>query len=159
MKETALQFTIQLETALRRKVEELSGSASENTKPFLDLVIAFEIRVEHLLTLPYNVPPDPFELLGEERLWIESSVQMLTNHYDRGTMLIVLWSLVDLTERSVRYYHQASANSAMPHQRIFYSSLAEAKKMLKRKLEHNLRSVYNEIWAQTGFAPFDSTRE
>ena len=159
MKETALQFTIQLEAALRRKIEELSLSAPENAKPLLDLVIAFELRVEDLLILPYDVPPDLFELLGEERLWIESSVQMLSNHYDRSAILILLLSLVDLTERSARYYHQASANSAMPHQRYFYSSLTEAKKMLKRKLEQNLRSVYNEIWAQTGFAPFDSTRE
>ena len=96
MKETALQFTIQLEAALRRKIEELSLSAPENAKPLLDLVIAFELRVEDLLILPYDVPPDLFELLGEERLWIESSVQMLSNHYDRSAILILLWSLVDL---------------------------------------------------------------
>ena len=32
MKETALQFTIQLEAALRRKIEELSLSAPVNAK-------------------------------------------------------------------------------------------------------------------------------
>lgn len=159
MKEAAFHFTNSLEEELRQRFEDISSSAPEELQPVMNLVIAFETRLINLLQQPYEAPGDYLEIIGEERLWVETSQGVLNESSNKSFILSLLWSAVDLTERSIRYYHQASVNSSVPSQRLFFSSIVEMKKIIKKKLDHLLRIVHNEIWRITGFAPYDCTRE
>ncbi len=156
---TASRFASQLEEALRQEVERLVIQAPPDTRPLLELVIAFEIRMQKLLNTADDISVlDPVELIGEETLWIQASTNLLSKPHDYAATLILLWTLCDLTERSSRYYREAAANSPYPAHRLFFSSVAEVKRMIRRKLDNPLRTVYNEIWGTIGFAPFDMTR-
>ncbi|MPM48924.1 hypothetical protein SDC9_95651 [bioreactor metagenome] len=65
-----------------------------------------------------------------------------------------LSALSSITERSLQFYRQAANNSAYEYEKIFFNSLAEQKKVIKRRIDSALRVVYNSLWSQVGFAPF-----
>lgn len=159
MKEAAFHFTNMLEEELRQRFEDISSSAPEELQPIMNLVIAFETHLIDLLQESHEVPGDYLEIIGEERLWIKASQGVLEGSSNKSIILSLLWSAVDLTERSIRYYHQASVNSSALSQRLFFSSIVEMKKIIKKKLDHLLRIVHNEVWQITGFAPYDCIRE
>lgn len=154
------QFSVDMEAAVRLKVEYLLEQATDDIRPLLEMVIAFEIRLEKLLQSAQDASVlDPFELLGEENLWLQATANLLTKPHDQAGSIVLLWILNDLTDHTIRFYQQAAANSSHPMSRIFYSSVAEVKKMIRRKLSNPLRTIYNEVWGQIGFAPFDLTRD
>lgn len=157
---TTNQFAINLEAAVRYKAEYFMAQASEDTRPLLEMVISFEVRLEKLLNSPQEVAVlDPFELMGEESLWLQASANLLAKPHDKAASIVLLWILNDLTDHTIRFYQQAAANSSHPASRVFYSSVAEVKKMIRRKLGNPLWTLYNEVWGEIGFAPFDLTRD
>lgn len=158
MKEAALQFTNLLEVALCQRFEDMAFSAPKEVKPIMNLVVEFETRLIKILHNPYKIPQDYVEIIGDDRSWTKVFEQA-AGLPDKNLAVILIWSAVDLTERSIRYYQQASVNCSMPDQRLFFSSIAEMKKIIKKKLDHLLRIIHNEIWQITGYAPYDSTRE
>lgn len=154
-----IHFAVQLEAAIGMKVKQLKETESTDAKLLLDMIELFEHRLESLLRTVDESPVfDPFELLGDETLWIQASSNLLTTPHDSATTLTMLWTLCELTEHSGQFYYQAAANAPHLSERLFFRSLFEVKKMLHRKLNNVLRTIYNDIWGMIGFAPFDLTR-
>ena len=159
MNTEAIHFAIQLEAAIGLKVKKLKETEPDNAKHLLDMIELFEHRLETLLRTVNETPVfDPFELLGDETLWIQASSNLLTTSHDAATTLTMLWTLCELTEHSGQFYYQAAANAPHLSERLFFRSLSEVKKLLYRKLNNVLRTIYNDIWGTIGFAPFDLTR-
>lgn len=155
-------FAASLEASLRKELENVSKQASPELQPFLDMVNKFQVEFELLLDRAQYTNVDTAKypaveatgLLGNDATW-QKIVQDFGQEKDKSVEdITVLWMLQILMEKSGQFYLQAAANSAHPAARLFFSSMAEAKGMLRRRFDGMLRVLYNETWANLGFAPF-----
>lgn len=91
-----------------------------------------------------------------ETIRLENKFEINSNDTTELVMnlYMTLSTLSIIIERSLQFYRQAANNSAYEYEKIFFNSLAEQKKVLKRRIESALRIVYNSLWSQVGFAPF-----
>ncbi|QDR80651.1 hypothetical protein [Sporomusa termitida] len=156
-----LQFALELETALNNQITLLS--ANTGPLPAMALINKFQENFYALLTVAsatdVNIDKYPVVettgLLGSDSDW-----QQFTHRDKPATdsvnlpALTALWSVYTLFDRSAQYYQQAAANSAHPATRLFFHSLAETKKMMRRRLAGIIQSLLNHYWGQLGFAPF-----
>lgn len=98
--------------------------------------------------------------LTTEKLWAEVLNGFAKEIINMDVRKITaLWIAYTLTEKSSQFYSQVSANSAYPSERLFFSSLAEVKNIIKRQLEKMIRISNNRIWSELGFAPFALKKE
>ena len=154
-------FAAAMEGTIRQELELISKRSSSQLQPFWEMVSKFQAEFELLLdkaqytnidTHSYPVV-DASILLGADNVWQEI-VYNFGQAEKNNTDMAVLWMMQAATEKSGQFYIQAAANSAHPSTRIFFSSLAEAKNMLRRRFDKMLRILYNENWGNLGFAPF-----
>lgn len=98
--------------------------------------------------------------LTTEKLWAEVLNGFAKEIINMDVRKITaLWIAYTLTEKSSQFYSQVSANSAYPSERLFFSSLAEVKNIIKRQLEKMIRISNNRIWSELDFAPFALKKE
>ena len=70
-----------------------------------------------------------------------------------------LWAIQELYERLFQFYIQASRNAYSTDEKLFFSSMAEVKNVIRRRLDTVSRIISNEIWGKLGFAPFALGKE
>lgn len=156
------QFAAAMEASIRQESERIADQAPAGLEPVLTAVAAFQAEFELLIDRAQYTNVDtgsypevlPAALLGADSLWQQSAGSLKTAAGENIAVLTTLWQLSILVERSGQFYQQAALNSAHPATRLYLSSLAEVKGMLRRRLDSLLRVVYNEVWGAVGFAPF-----
>ncbi|MBP2653029.1 MAG: hypothetical protein H6Q73_598 [Firmicutes bacterium] len=157
-----LRFAVVLEASIRHEVEHIAKQASAELQLVLDIVSRFQAEFELLLDRACSIdvsngkyPEVPVNvLLGSDGEW-QQAIKSFTLSGDKSVAnLTNLWMIIALIENSRQFYQQALLNCPYPTARIFLSSLAEIKIILRRRIDGVLRGMYNEVWAQVGFAPF-----
>ncbi len=156
------QFAAILEAQIRQEVEVVMAQSPPELQTVVTAVGTFQAGIELLVDRAQYVDVDSgrypevsaAELLGPDSVWQEATAKLGTSGESTVVGLASLWFLIVLTEKSGQYYQQAALNSAHPATRLFFSSLAEVKGMLRRRLDGLLRQLYNAAWTQVGFAPF-----
>lgn len=151
-----------IEIAIRQELERQAVQEIPEITPIIKLMIAFQTRFEELLkavitsrTNKEKLPPiDMLSIIGSEKDWYQAEMTLLATPHNLPAIVVTLWTICELTEKSGEFYLQISRNTAQPSERLFYNSLAEIKKILKRRLNGILHSIYNEVWGDIGFAPF-----
>lgn len=158
-----LRFAAALEAQIRQEVEVVMAQAPAELQPLVTAVGSFQAGLELLLDRAQGTDVDTGRypevnaaaLLGADEVWREAAARLADPGPGKTVPgLASLWYLHALTAKSGEYYHQAALNSAHPATRLFFSSLAEVKAMLRRRLDGVLRALYNAAWAEVGFAPF-----
>jgi hypothetical protein len=156
------QFAANLEAQIRQEVEVVMAQSPPELQAVVTAVGAFQAGIELLVDRAQYVDVDSGRypevnaaaLLGPDGVWQEATASLGDWRESTVVGLASLWFLIVLTEKSGQYYQQAALNSAHPATRLFFSSLAEVKGMLRRRLDGLLRQLYNAAWTQVGFAPF-----
>ena len=155
-----LRFAASLEAQIRQEVEVVMAQSPAGLQTLVTAVGHFQAEIELLLDRAQGTDVDTGRypevnaaaLLGPDSVWQEAAAGVARE--STVGALASLWFLHTLTERSGQFYQQAALNSAHPSTRLFFASLAEVKAMLRRRLDGVLRALYNEAWAEVGFAPF-----
>lgn len=156
------QFAAAMEASIRQETERIADQAPAGMEPVLSAVAAFQAEFELLIDRAQYTNVDtgsypeinPATLLGADGGWQAAGGPLKTAAGENIAVLTTLWQLSSLVEKSGQFYQQAALNSAHPSSRLYLSSLAEVKVMLRRRLDSLQRVVYNEVWAAVGFAPF-----
>lgn len=156
------QFAAAMEASIRQEAERITDQVPAGLEPVLAAVAAFQAEFELLIDRAQYTDVDTGRypevgtttLLGTEKVWLGAAARLKEAGANNAAVLATLWLLYSLVDKSGQFYQQAALNSAHPATRLYLSSLAEVKAMLRRRLDSLLRMVYNEVWADVGFAPF-----
>jgi hypothetical protein len=151
-----------LEASIRQEIEAVTQQAPGELQPFWEVIGKFQVGFELLVDRAQYTDVDTGRypgvdsaaLLGSDETWQKIQRDFAAVPEKTISSLTALWMIQALVEKSGQFYQQAAANSAHPSARLFFSSLAETKNMLRRRVDGLMRVVYNEIWAEIGFAPF-----
>jgi hypothetical protein len=154
-----IQFAIELETALSNQLTKLS--ATDDMVPLLTPIRQCQGEFLELLSVAKTVDIDiavypqvkESQLLGPDTVWQQFTVQKdVTN--TGVQVLITLWQISSLIDKTVQFYQQAATNSAHPHTRLFFNSLCHVKRILHRRFNGIIQIYCNHYWGELGFAPF-----
>lgn len=157
------RYALIMENSIRQEVILRQQNCPMQLKPLLEMITNYQEA--HINILQQVIDKDNLstypELNGLEKLfeinWTDNfkfevhkdaSIEQLMKLY------MILSILSSIIEKSLQFYRQASSNSAYEYEKIFYNSLAEQKKVVKRRIDSALRIVYNILWSLVGFAPF-----
>jgi len=151
-----------LEASIRQEIEAVIQTAPGELQPFWSAIGKFHVEFELLLDRAQYTDVDSSRypgvdsvaLLGSDDAWQKLLRDFAAVPDKTISSLTALWMTHTLVEKSGQFYQQAAANSPHPTTRLFFSSLAETKNMLRRRVDGLMRVLYNEIWAEIGFAPF-----
>jgi hypothetical protein len=157
-----INFAATLEASIRQDFEQIIPRAPEELSPLLNLLTNIQTQFELILDraqgtrtdIPKYPAVDAMSLLGSDEVWRKTTSDFANATNKSTTDLVILWTMLELTEKSGQFYQQAVMNSAHPATRLFLSSLVEVKAILRRRIDAVLRVMYNEIWTSLGFAPF-----
>lgn len=151
-----------MEASIRQEIEAVIRQAPGELQPFWEAIGKFQVEFELLLDRAQYINVDSGRypmvdsaaLLGSDDAWQKIRQNFAIVSDKNISSLTALWMTYALVEKSGQFYQQAAANSAHPSTRLFFGSLAETKNMLRRRIDGLMRVLYNEIWAEIGFAPF-----
>lgn len=157
-----IQFALTLESAINTQIETITGTAA-GAMPVITLINNFQNNFFKLLTIASSIdvdtakypPVETAELFGSDTAWQQLAHQTNPAAVELDmNILAQLWSIFTLIDRSTQFYQQAAANSAHPATRLFFHSLAEAKKIIRGRVAGIIQMLHNHHWGQLGFAPF-----
>jgi hypothetical protein len=156
-----IQFALELETLISNQLVKLSKTGANETMAVIELIRQSQTEFTQLLTLVKTIDIDsvPYpgvsenQLLGSDTAWqqVTRSVAAAGISFEG---LGVYWSLYTAIDKAAQFYQQAAVNSAHPQSRLFFSSLSQVKKILRRRLDGIIHIYYNHFWGELGFAPF-----
>ena len=161
---TPFQIALSMETAIKEELEvQLNNSQVPELRPLVELLIKGQISILQVLsqasndTFAYNPIEISEKILGNDNVWKEAAT-IKNNTSSSSSCLVQLWILSSLLDKSSQYYRQTALNSAYQQSKLFFNSIAEVKVIQKRRIDSVLRSIYNIIWGDVGFAPFSLGR-
>lgn len=154
----SLQFALSMEKTLKDEFEsQVKNPQVPEFKPVFELLIQCQTSILQILSqnqndISYNNSIEINEqILGTDTNW--KIAPTITSDTDASPYLVHLWIVNGLLDKSAQFYRQAASNSAYPQRKLFFNSIAEIKLMQKRRIDSILRSIYNIVWADVGFAP------
>lgn len=154
-----IQFAIEFETAITSQLLEISVAA--DIVPIITLIQRCQNEFVALLSTANTInidiaslpPVNESQLLGADVAWQQYVVnQEVTNA--NMQIVLTLWSVYTVIEKSAQFYQQAATNSPHPQERLFFNSLSHVKRILLRRLSGIVQSYSNYYWGKLGFAPF-----
>ena len=159
-------YAIKMETAVSRQFQEVQVLAPNQLKPFLTLLLQSQDIMSQLLVAGMAVDPahshfpepDLTASVANDMQWKQAGEIMLTPE-ELSVALACLWSAGALLDKTGQFYRQAGINSIYPTERIFFSSLAEVKLLLRRRTNGITQSLGNQLWTEIGFSPFTLAKE
>lgn len=156
---TVFEFALSLENCLLNEVKELMNKPSQQTSSLLEIVYESQQKFVNLINTTIGIPIGTTALPSVDASLIgkEASWNVITNDYANVSPgideLILYWKLSTLTEKTAQFYQQAALNSPYPVEKLFFTSCAEVKYILKRRIQGILQIMYNHIWGEIGFNP------
>lgn len=167
MKNNILQFCADLEMALIENMQYILFN-TENLllkdiiTDLINLHKSFINGIEQINTVNIISKSDYNDLVEtliiSNNLW-EQATSNIADNKTNVKNLTTIWMLISLIDKSAQLYQQAAINSAYPDTKLFYNFVAEFKVSLRKKLDSIMRVLYNDVWAQVGFAPFKLGRD
>ncbi|MDD4600578.1 hypothetical protein SDC9_06095 [bioreactor metagenome] len=159
------QYALLIENAIQQEVMLRLDNQPTQLQPLLELVNTFEDMLINILNQVVNnttLKADTYSELDAIQILLETKGKYkdtlsLNDDLTSDTMVAMymnLSAISNLIEKSLQFYRQAANNSAYEHDKLYFNSLVELKKVLKRRIDSVLRIVYNALWSKIGFAPF-----
>ncbi len=156
-----IQFALELETLISNQLVKLAETGAAETLAVIELIRISQAEFTQVLTTAETIDVDSMaypgvsenQLLGSDTAWQQASRTVAAAGISFAG-LGVYWSLYTVIDKAAQFYQQAAVNSAHPQARLFFSSLSQVKKMLRRRLDGIIHIYYNHFWGELGFAPF-----
>lgn len=154
-----LNFAVKFEEEIVRQLESLKKTDSEEIVSILNAVIEAEEKMIEVLkeAQTYDIDLDTYKQIGIDKILDKDNefVNFMKNkEADFLKIFCELTSISALIDRSAQFYSQSAANNSHPSLKLFLSSLAQVKNVLRGRLKGCIRSVSNDLWQEVGFAPF-----
>lgn len=158
------QYALVLEGEIQQEVIQRIKNGPNNLLPLIETISTFQNRLTDLLIKTVDQKDSAYHYPDSET--IQALVEIIDKDKSKciisdditpeaiTNIYINLSIITNLVEKSLQFYNQAALNSTYEYEKIFFSSIAEIKKVLKRRLDSTLRVVYNSLWSKIGFAPF-----
>jgi hypothetical protein len=154
-------YALEMEGSIQYSLNQAQRDAVPEISELLACLIKYQNDFIALLSLATEKVSDlsPFPAVKPETMlndaqYREIMKQITDRCAELTSDIAVIWSAYSLFERSWQFYQQASYHSVQPAARILFSSLAESKNIVRLRLDHTMRILYNEVWGRVGFAPF-----
>jgi len=161
----SMKIARELETALQRQLDLFSGVSSSYLAPVLRYLLNIQADFAENLTVAEHVnvditeyPPFGNSLRSVNTDWKKLVEDNLLSPAETGD-IVVLWSIHTALDRMEQFYRQSALNSVHPLTRAYFTSLAEVKMLLRRRMDGLIRVRYNDIWEKVGFAPFSLRKD
>ena len=154
-----INFAVKFEEEIVRQLETLKQTDSEEITSILDAVIKAEEKIIKVLkdAQKLDISLDTYKQIGIDKILDKDNafVDFMKNKdADFLKIFCELTAISALIDRSAQFYSQSAANNSNPTLKLFLSSLAQVKNVLRGRLKGCIRSVSNDIWQEVGFAPF-----
>ena len=154
-----INFAVKFEEEIVRQLETLKQTDSEEITSILDAVIKAEEKIIEVLkdAQKLDISLDTYKQIGIDKILDKDNafVDFMKNKdADFLKIFCELTAISALIDRSAQFYSQSAANNSNPTLKLFLSSLAQVKNVLRGRLKGCIRSVSNDIWQEVGFAPF-----
>ena len=157
----AIQYAIELETHIKNMIAVISTGSDQQMIMLANVLSKHQIKtIELLRTIQAEKgnfdPQAKVSALLDDPEWHEAINGISGEGAGRNVVSqsCNLWMLYALYDKTFQYYRQASQNTPQPTAKYFYSSFAEVKNIIRRRLDAASRVLSNEVWGQIGFAPF-----
>lgn len=156
-----IQYAIELEMHIKKMIVVVSAGSDQQMILLADVLTKHQVKTIELLKAMQaekgNFDPQAkvSALLDDPEC--HGAIGGISGQGESSSVVsqsCILWMLYALYDRTFQYYRQASHNTQQPTSRYFYSSLAEVKNIIRRRLDAASRVLSNEVWGQVGFAPF-----
>ncbi len=156
----SLDFAVAMEQAIAGKLQSLGAGCSAELAALLEQVTRSQQAFVQLLSDASCAEPaaqepnlDIAAMIGSDAEWAE-----ITSRFQPGTApaaidISALWSVYSMLDKMAQYYLQAAKQVDLPQQRLFFSSLAEIKQKLRRRVGAVEQIQANQVWKQVGFPP------
>ena len=157
----SIEFATVMESAVRANIDNLSLTASPAISMLLDimksgqdefhnLMMKASIAESHSALFPEM---ETEMLIGNEAAWKNASSGLKASDPPNPSDIAILWCVMSMLDKSLQFYKQASHNALQPQTRLFFSSAAELKAILHRRLDGIVRILSNQVWSAVGFPP------
>ncbi len=157
-----LQFAVKLETGIHRELKNLS---TKGPPELISVTGGFVEAHAKLALMLNNISYDDLvkgkyqaselgQIMATDEEWRRQLAAFRVGPENSVDYLTALWTIHIWLDRSAQYYQQAARNSEYPSLRLFFENLAQLKQILKRRADSLLRTAYNAVWEEVGFAPF-----
>ena len=157
---STLTYAASMEKSIGVNIENLREGCSPELCEVLKLLAGFQQEFEMVLVRATSLSPeqslpalDTAQLLGTDENWRKMTSAFSAELPPNAQDFTVLWSVHAMLDKSTQFYQQASKQSVQPHVRLFFSSIAELKLMLRRRIDGIERVLANQVWKAVGFAP------
>jgi hypothetical protein len=156
----SLDFAVAMEQAIVSKLQSLGAGCSAELAALLEQVTRTQQAFVQLLSDASCAEPaaqepdlDIAAMIGSDAEWAA-----ITSRFQPGTApaaidIAALWSVYSMLDKMAQYYLQAAKQVDLPQQRLFFSSLAEVKQKLRRRVGAVEQIQANQVWKQVGFPP------
>lgn len=157
----AIQYAIALETHIKKIISVISEGSGQEMILLADVLTNHQVKTIELLKFMqtrlgnFDAQAEVSALFDDPKL--HEAIRGISGQGEGGSVVsqsCILWTLYALYDRTFQYYRQASHNTPQPTDKYFYSSLAEVKNIVRRRIDAASRVLSNEVWGQVGFAPF-----
>ena len=156
----AVDFAAAMERAIAVKVQELASDCSAELAALLARVNFSQQAFERLLVQVAGnenavgeLDIDAAALIGSDGEWAEITSRFQPSTAPVAIDIAALWSLYAMLDKMGQYYLQAAKQVNLPQQRLLFSSLAELKQKLRRRIGAVEQILSNQIWKEVGFPP------
>ncbi|HWR39858.1 MAG TPA: hypothetical protein VN611_10185 [Patescibacteria group bacterium] len=155
-----------MEISVTAHLLEIQKNAPQELQPFFSLLLQAQRELNQLLTQALAVDislaqyPEPnlTAIIADDNAW-KTAGETLPPAERLCDALARVWSVEALLDKTAQFYRQSSQNHAHPTERLFFSSLAEIKQLLRRRASSLNQSLGNQVWSEVGFSPFILARE
>lgn len=155
----AIRYAIEMETQINKMVQLTAAEADRERMLLVEVLIKHQGKMLEVLLAAEKAGAKyhsqiEIPALFDEAKWQEAMADMIIHPESLVSQLSLLWMLQALYDKSFQYYRQAGYNTPMPAAKYFYSSLAEVKNMIRRRIDAASHVLSNEVWGEIGFAPY-----
>lgn len=155
----AIQYAIQLERQINNTLQLIATDADSRIIPLVEVLAKHQGKMLEILLAVENAGIAGYSqveipALFDESKWQEAVAAVNFNSKSLVTQLSLLWAIQAFYDKSFQYYRQAGQNTPFPAEKYFFSSLAEVKNMIRRRIDAVSHVLSNEIWGEIGFAPY-----
>lgn len=156
----SLDFAVAMEQAIAGKLQAFGVGCSVELTALLERVTRSQQAFVQLLSEASCAEPaakepdfDVAAMIGSDAEWAA-----ITSRFQPGTApaaidIAALWSVYSMLDKMAQYYLQAAKQVDSPQQRLLFSSLAEIKQKLRRRVGAVEQIQANQVWKQVGFPP------
>lgn len=156
-----------MEESLGKVLQIIRECSSPALESFIDKLIESNDQFKKLLDLSQaelhkceRLPEiEPELVMGPESNWQQLTQAFNPSELPNSDDLVILWSVYAVIDRAEQYYRQAAQFSMQQQERLFFSSLAELKGKLRRKIDFVQRIISNQVWSVVGFSPGKLAKE